>query len=157
MKKLMTKIRECIAGLFAGAKGELIAANIGEGTHEGSVTRTADEAFSVLYLLAKIGTAATNIGLCGVSDIPLGIVPDKPAAGEGCSVNLLGARCDTQLVVASAAISAGDFVVAAASGKVRTLPTAGGTYYIIGRALNAASADGDLVEIDPCLPTQRVV
>jgi hypothetical protein len=47
--------------------------------------------------------------------------------------------------------------VADASGKVRALPGTSGTYYIIGRALNAPAADGDIAEIDPCAPIQRVV
>jgi len=59
--------------------------------------------------------------------------------------------------VASAAITAGDLVSGAANGKLRTLPTSAGTYYVLGRALNAASADGDSVEFVPSFPVQRVV
>jgi hypothetical protein len=60
-------------------------------------------------------------------------------------------------MVASAAITLGDFVVSAAGGKIRTLPGTTGTYYIVGRALQAAGADLDVIEIDPMPVIQRVV
>jgi hypothetical protein len=57
---------------------------------------------------------------------------------------------------ASAAISAGAIVIAD-SAKIKTLPTAGGTYYIVGQALTEATADGDEVEVAPCGPVKIVV
>jgi hypothetical protein len=133
-------------------------ANIGEGVHAGTITKKADAAIATRYLVVKIGSDIDHVAVAGTADIALGIASDEPAAAEDLvAVQLLGSSGETRKVVASAAITAGDFVVTAASGKVRTLPAITGIYYIIGRALIAAAADGDLVEIDPCLPTQRVV
>jgi hypothetical protein len=133
-------------------------ANIAEGTYEGKITKKTDAAITTRYLLAKIGTDAAHVDLCGVGDIPLGVITDEASAAEELvNVNLFGSQCQTQLGVASAAIAAGAFIVAAASGKVRTLPAAAGTYYIIGRALNAPGADGDICEFDPIPCVQRIV
>lgn len=133
-------------------------ANVAEGTHENALTRLADAALGTRFLLVKIGSDANHVAVCGVDDIPLGIATDEPAAAEDpVNVELLGVGERTLLGVASAAIAAGDLVVAAASGKLRTLPVAAGTYYIMGRALGAAGADGDTIEFVPSFPVQRVV
>ena len=133
-------------------------ANVAEGTHENALTRLADAALTTRFLLVKIGSDAAHVAVCGVGDIPLGIATDEPAAAEDpVNVELLGVGERTLLGVASAAITAGDLLVAAASGKLRTLPTSAGTYYIMGRALGAAGADGDTIEFVPSFPVQRVV
>lgn len=129
-------------------------------TPKGRGTRLADASFTLRYLLCKIGSDASHIAICTASDIPLGVVPDStPTADQAASdlsyplpVNLLGRCEDTERMVASGAITLGAFVVADAAGKVKTLPTATGTYYIIGRALTAAAADLDLIEISSCFP-----
>ncbi|HEY0966938.1 MAG TPA: capsid cement protein [Opitutaceae bacterium] len=133
-------------------------ANVAEGFQPAKMTFLADAAISTRYLLVKPGSDSSHVALCGTGDIPLGIATDEPsAAEEGVSVNLLGVQSECQIGVASAEILAGALIVSAASGKLRTLPTANGTYYIIGRALKTAAGDGDLVEFVPCFPTQRVV
>ena len=133
-------------------------ANIGEGVHAGSITKKADAAIATRYLVVKIGSDIDHIAVAGTADIALGIASDEAAAAEDLvAVQLLGSSSETRKVVASAVIAAGDFVVTAAAGQVRTLPATTGTYFILGRALNAAAAAGDIVEIDSCLPTQRVV
>lgn len=134
-------------------------ANVAEGTYcEGVKTYKVDAAFSSRFLLCKVGTDVDHVDIAGTSDIPLGINTDSAAAAEEeVAVALFGAAEGTRRVVASAAISVGDMVVSAANGKVRTLPGTTGTYYIIGRAIKAASADGDVIEISPTFPIQRVV
>ncbi|SRR5581483_141481 len=127
-------------------------------TPKGRCTRLADASFTLRYLLAKAGSDASHIAICGATDVPIGVVPDMtPTADQANSdlsyplpVNLLGLNEDTERMVASAAISVGDTVVASASGKIKTLPVTTGTYYVVGRALSAASADADLVEVVPC-------
>lgn len=136
----------------------LCLANIGEGQHEGNITKRSDAVIASRYLLAKIGSDANHVNLAGVGDIPLGVITDEAAAIEDIvNVALFGASECTLKVQAAAAIAQGDFVVAGAAGQIRTLPVAAGTYYIIGRALTAAAAQGDIVEIDPSVPIQRVV
>jgi hypothetical protein len=133
-------------------------ANVAEGTHAHGITKLADAAITTRHLLVKIGTDIGHVALAGVSDIPLGVATDEPAAAEDpVNVALLGAGDSTLLGVASAAITAGDLLAPAASGKLRTLPATTGTYYIVGRAITAAGADGDTIEFVPSFPVQRVV
>jgi len=134
-------------------------ANIGEGTHDGTITKLATAAVTVRYGLVKVGADADHFAVAGTADIPWGVCVDEPTAAEmPAAIDILGCRDRTVLMVASAAIAAGAYVVAASSnGKIRTLPGTTGTYYIVGMALNAASADGDLVEVAHCIPVQRVV
>jgi len=56
---------------------------------------------------------------------------------------------DTLEITAATAFAAGVDVFAAADGKVQVLPVAGGTYRRVGKSLEAATADGDIVEILP--------
>ena len=148
-----------LALFVAGLRQEFLCANIAEGVHgDGQITKKADGAITTRYLLAKIGSDIDHVDLAGTADIPLGVITDESAAAEDLvNVSLFGSGQSTQKMIASAAITAGDLVVSAASGKIRTLPGGAGTYYIIGRALNAASADGDVVEVTPSFPVQRVV
>lgn len=148
-----------LALFVAGLRLQFACANIAEGVHgDGQITKLADAAFTARYLLAKIGSDIGHVALAGTADVPLGVITDEAAAAEDLvNVSLLGASLGTQRMVASAAITAGDLVVSAASGKIRTLPVATGTYHIIGRALNAAAADGDVVEIAPSFPVERIV
>jgi hypothetical protein len=142
-------------------RGGLVSfGNVAEGTHAGNITKKSDAAIATRFLLVKKGSDVNHIAVAGGADIPLGICTDEAAAAEDLvNVNLLGSIRDTQLAVAAAAITSGAFVVcdATATGKVRTLPGSAGTYYIVGRALTDAGADGDLVEIDPIPCVQRVV
>lgn len=143
---------------LAGRNPLAFLANVAEGTHTSSATRLADAALTTRNLLVKIGSDAAHVAVCGVSDIPLGLATDEPAAAEEpVNVELLGATGRTLLGVASASISAGSLLVAAANGKLRALPGTSGTYYIIGRALGAASNDGDVIAFVPSFPVQRVV
>lgn len=133
-------------------------ANIGEGFQPANKTYLSDAVIATRHLVGKIGSSAAHVALCGVGDIPLGMITDEaPAIGDGVNVNLFGLEKECALGVASAEILEGAFIVPAASGKLRTLPVAAGTYYIIGRALKTAAADNDDVEFVPCFPIQRVV
>lgn len=136
-------------------------ANIAEGTHVGSIPRRADGAYG-RYLFVKPGSDANHVALAGVTDAGLGVIDDESTAAEDLlNVQLLGSSKETLLVQPSAAINAGDYVVPAANGQARTLPVAAGTYYIHGRAVNTVTGSyastGQLVEIDPCVPVQRIV
>lgn len=143
--------------LWPVGRRSILAANIAEGQWEGGrKTYLLDAAVTSKQLVAKPGTDADHIAVCGVSDIPKGVITDEGDIGEPVNVNLFGAARATELGVASGAIAADDFIVPGAAGAVRTLPASSGTYYIIGKALEAA-ADGKPVQYVPCMPTQRVV
>lgn len=133
-------------------------ANVAEGTHKGKKTYLADEVVATRYLLAKVGSSDAHCGINDASDIPLGVMDDEASAiGLPINLNLLGSTNETQLMVAGAGIADGEFVIPAADGKVIKLPVAAGTYYVVGRALTTVTTDGDLVEVDPCLPYPVVV
>lgn len=164
MKNLLQRCGLAIAGLlsagdrlFRGPRYEFC--NIAEGTYpDGCMSRLADVALTRRHLLVKIGTDINHVAINTASDIPLGVVDDEAEAAEDpVNVQLLGQKPGTVLVVAGAAITAGAFVVGTAAGKVITLPGTTGSYYIIGRALEAAGADLDVINIAHCFPILRVV
>lgn len=133
---------------------------------KGRTSRLADASFTSRYLLAKAGSDASHIAICTASDVPLGVVPDMtPTPDQANSdlsyplpLNLLGLNEDTERMIAAAAIAVDAFVVPAAAGQVKTLPTSGGgTTYIVGRALSAAVAQNDQVNILPCFPYQVTI
>lgn len=132
-------------------------------THKGRGTRLADAAFTSRYLVAKIGSDYKHIAICTAADIPLGVVDDMtPSTDTDTSyplpIDLLGQCEDTKRLQASAAIAVGDMVVPAAAGQVKTLPVAGGgSTYILGRALTAAAAAGDLIEVSTCFPIPTTI
>lgn len=70
-----------------------------------------------------------------------GILQDKPNA-QG--VNGIVANGGISKVVASAAITKGDMIGCAASGQARTATTSD---YIMGRALDTATAQGQIIRI----------
>ncbi len=79
---------------------------------------------------------------------PLGTVPDEADAAEiDIEVRLLGIFDGTLIMVASGVIAADADVYADAAGKVSTLPAVAGLYWRVGRALVAAAADGDRIEV----------
>jgi len=60
-------------------------------------------------------------------------------------------------MVASEAIGEGIEVFAAAAGKIQLLPVAAGTYFRLGKSLEAASADNSIIEILPEGITEPVI
>lgn len=126
-------------------------ANIAEGTHDGNITKAVDAAITERFLLAKIGSASDRVAVAGAADTPIGVITDEAAAlGDLVNVALLGARPSTVRMVASAAIAQGALLEPAANGRVQTLTGSIGTHHVVGRALDAAGAAGDVIEVDPC-------
>lgn len=94
-----------------------------------------------LYLRAAL-LSTGKLALAGAGEIGVGTIETQSFAdGDACSVRLLTAQ-GTRKVVANAAITAGALVYAAASGKVGPTGT-----ICLGEALEAATADGDVIEI----------
>lgn len=143
-------------------KGQLMevwnVANAAVGTHEGTVTRKAGVAITAKHLLGKLGNAGEQyVEVAGVNDVPLYVMPDEAALGDAVACEILGVAGSTVRMLASAGIAAGSEVVPAANGKVRALPAAAGTYSVVGRALTASEADGDLVEVASCVARRVTV
>lgn len=127
-------------------------ANIAEGVHDnGRVTYKADAVVATRWLLAKRGASADAVDICGAANVPIAQYTDEvKAIGDKVDVRLLGGSAKgTTLMVASAAIAQDAWIEPAANGKVATLGGGAGTHYVVGRAITAAAADGDLVEVDP--------
>ena len=151
---ILAVVCACAVGAYIGrklthaTKGNITLSNIAEGTHEDGITRLTDAAITTRHLLYKLGSDANHIAVCGASNVPLGTVADEAAAAEEyIAVSLLGATSKTRLMVASEALTVGELVFTAASGKISNLSASAGTYYQVGVTVTAAAADGDLVEV----------
>lgn len=132
------------------SNGNVRLANIAEGTHDGNITKAADAAITERFLLAKIGCASDRVAVCGASDTPIGVITDEAAAtGDLINVALFGSAQSTLKMVASGVIAQGALVEPAASGRVQTLGVGAGTHHVVGRALDAATGAGDVIEVDP--------
>lgn len=77
----------------------------------------------------------------GATDLLLGVLQDKPESGQAGTYRHKG----TSKVIASAAIAIGAYVTTNNAGKAVTTTTQGDA--VIGMALEAAAADGDIIEI----------
>jgi hypothetical protein len=133
-------------------------ANVGEGRHaNGVINRKADAAITERYRIVKVGSDANHIAITtAITDIPLGVCLDEPAAAEtNCAVQLLNASGGTVLMRAAAAIANNDLLEATANGRVQTLTVTTGTHYCVGRALASAANAGDPVEVEPIF--QKIV
>lgn len=82
------------------------------------------------------------------TDNPIGATEYATASGENGSVRLLS-EAGTLELTASGAISQDADVYAADDGEIQALPTAAGTYRKVGIAMEAATADGDIIQVLP--------
>jgi hypothetical protein len=128
-------------------------------TPKGRATAVADAAFTSRYLICKRGAQAYSVAIAGQGDTPYGVVPDMtPTTDTDLSyplpVNILGLNEDTERMIASGAVAIDNMLTTDASGQVRAVPSASGTYWIVGKAKSATVAAGDQVEVIPCFPYQ---
>jgi hypothetical protein len=144
-----------LAGVVLGflpKKRAFSFANSVIGTHRGSITRLTDGAIATRYLLGTTGSDASHVAICGAATVPTGVIADEASiAGDPVAVELLGSAGSTVRMVAGGAVNVGSLVYTAANGMVSALSAAAGTYYCVGVALSAASASGDVIEVDPCV------
>tara|TARA_R100000951_G_scaffold23673_4_gene19929 strand:- start:3696 stop:4070 length:375 start_codon:yes stop_codon:yes gene_type:complete len=102
---------------------------------------TADGAIGLYSLVAK---SATGVAACGIDDHAIGTATREAfAAGDVISVKLVSGA-GTHKVIASAALAEGADAFTAASGKIGASAS---TAYRVGVLLEAAGADGDVVEM----------
>src|ERR1019366_5064133 len=96
------------------------------------------------FVSVKLGAAGYATISASATDVPIGIAQDQPDVdGDPINVRLLSTS-GTARMVAAAAITLGDFVQSNGDGAVKTAVSTG---YIIGRALVAATAAGDIIEV----------
>jgi len=129
------------------------------GTHENGKPYFSSAAIAAKYLLGKLGADKDHIAvLAATSDEPIGVISDEAtAAEEAVSVELLAITKRTLPMVAGAAITLGADLYATAAGKVVVKPTAAGTYWKVGQALEPADGDNDVIEVLPQRPRKLIV
>jgi hypothetical protein len=133
-------------------------------TPKGRATYLADQAvtFTSRYLICSRDPAGADyILVAGQGSIPFGVVPDMtPTIDTAPSdyplpVNILGMNEDTERMIASSAIAIDQLITTDASGQVRAVPAAAGTYWVIGKCkVPTVTGAGDQVEVIPCFPYQ---
>lgn len=98
------------------------------------------------FLLVKL--AAGKYAVAGATDLALGATTRRLKADELCAPRRPSAG--GLVCTAGAAIAVGSEVVQAAGGKVVIRPTSGGgTAVLIGVNTEAATADGDWINVEP--------
>ena len=139
-----------------------LAANIAEGTRECD-SLVPDAAVPARYLLVKRGSDPQHFAIAGAGDHPIGVCEDQTSAagvalpGLPLRVNRLGVSTRTKKVAINGAVAQDDLLVPAANGYAQTLPTAAGTYWVIGSAEQAVAGTPSVVEFIGCLPYRVTV
>lgn len=94
------------------------------------------------YYMVK---ASTTAGACKVgaanTDNIIGVVQNDPAANEVAAIGIGGIL----KVAAETSVSIGDFVTCSTTGRAKTTTTDGDV--VLGSALDASSAAGDLIRV----------
>lgn len=94
------------------------------------------------YILEK-GAAAGQADVCdGAGDKPIGVLQNKPTAGQAVAYMING----SSKVVTGAAVSVGDAVGTDGSGKA--IAKTANNDWIIGRAKTASGGDGEIIEVE---------
>lgn len=143
-----------------GALNAAINTNPGNfGTHAGGRTFYSSAALATRYLLGKVGADKDHIAVvAATADEPIGVMTDEAsAAEEPVGVEPLGNSLRTLPVVASAAIALDVDLYQTATGKVSIKPTVAGTYWKVGKSVEASTADGDVIEMIPQKPRKLIV
>lgn len=101
--------------------------------------------------LAKLDGGFAVLNTADSADEPVGSIVGMDgdgAAGDFAAVQFLKDDGTMQLEAAGAIDNFAD-VFAAADGRIQALPTEAGTYRKIGKALQAASGEGSIIEVLP--------
>lgn len=108
--------------------------------------RAAGDLSANQYRFMKMTANPFEATVCAaVTDKTIGVLQNNPkTAGEDCAI----ANGGTTKVVAAAAIALGASVAPAADGRAQTAVT---TQYPAGKALQAAGAAGEIIEIEMSL------
>lgn len=115
--------------------------NLQGSTPLGMVANTTVAQFAMVKQHSVEGEAVVTTA---ITDIPLGAAMIAGTAGSLLAIQQRGrAKC-----IAGAAISLGAQLMCAAAGGGKVETAAGATALTIGKALQAAGADGDIIEVD---------
>lgn len=105
------------------------------------------------FCVVKMSAAKTVALGTAATDVVIGVLQNKPAAaGRAATVRHFG----FSKAKAGAVITAGDELSIDSSGRViLAAPATKTTHYLIGRAVTAAAAANDIIEILVCLGIQH--
>lgn len=151
-----------LASLFVGGlRQQFVTANAETtvGTHR-STTKLSDGAHASRHLLVKLGSDADHVTPTGAGDRPVGVTEDQPSGAESPTVVHYLTYGGTKRLIVTAAIAEDVDVYTAAGGQVQALPTAAGTYYLVGTTRSASAQSSDTlnyVEVETCRPVKLVV
>jgi hypothetical protein len=140
------------------ATSRVCFANIAEGSRQsGNITKLTDAAFTTRFFLVKIGSDSDHVAASAANtDIPLGVCTDEaPGVEELVNIALLGVANGTLKVALGGTVAAGDMLQSNGDGTAIKLLTTTGTFYNIGRALQAGVA-GDIIEFQHSFPLKVV-
>ena len=119
---------------------------------------TTGAASIAIYRLVKLSGATVIHNTVASTDEPIGVTQAAQAT-SGSQVSVADIKDGgTKKVTAAGAIAAGVDIFGAAVGKVAALGAVAGTYLKVGKALEAASGDGSIIEawLDPTRETVTV-
>lgn len=86
--------------------------------------------------------------LAGATDVDIGVTMVAGVSGDVVAVSLFSKQ-GTHKAIAASSLTKGALVHTAASGKVNDTKATGA--FLRGVAMEAAGADGDIIEIVPCI------
>ena len=126
-------------------------AGFGQGTPGLDIPLTAEaDLSSSQFCVVALGTAAGTVKVCTTTDKPFGVLQNTPTAGQEASIRVAG----TSAVKADGTYSKdADLMVTDANGEVNTATALDADYltetsvWVVGRAMEAATAAGDLMEM----------
>lgn len=94
------------------------------------------------YHLLRLSAAWTCNQASNTNAPIAGVLQNAPQSGEAATVGLLG----ISRIVCGSSVAAGDMLTTSTSGRAVTCsPASGAGLWVIGQALEAASADGDII------------
>jgi hypothetical protein len=129
-----------------------MAVEIAAGTQVTKTFIAGEDLSAKQYYLVKLSSG--NVVACsGVTDVPIGVVQNKPALGKAAEVVMLGGT----KIVSSAATTAGALIGTAATGKAAA-KTVGTdiTHYVVGTMVTATGgADQVGTAVINCLNPHR--
>ena len=92
------------------------------------------------YNFVKLNSSGQAVAVAAITDIPVGVLQNAPTSGQEAEVLIVGG---TKLV-ASEAITLPAFLSTASAGKADKIAVTDTTQYVVGSAVTAAAADGDV-------------
>jgi hypothetical protein len=114
----------------------------------GIIPLAAEVTITTRHLLVQKGSADGGFIVNVANTRPWGVCLDEPDSGDKASVQMLG--CGLAKMVAGEAVEVGDKLWTGAAGKVLDTHSLGA--FLVGRAVTAAAADGDIVLVQTCFP-----